>query len=140
MKSQFLDIVFYALVMVVAFNACANADTYVYTRRYLHDQTNIGATIDPFIAPSLKTEYGVLNRFDLKSDFYLAIDFILRASIQGITDPPESWKVDVKVGKIWRGWELAVGHGRFHNISRPDSGTSKGFGFYKTYIELGYHF
>jgi len=114
-------------------------ESYFYYRQYLkgEDWTKERLLIQRD-GPWLKQEWGLENDFDLPYKFLFEFDAKVRCSVCSFSDPPEEIHYDLEVSRVNFGWlKLGVGHGRIHNLSRQDTGSHKGFGIYRTYLEAG---
>lgn len=113
-------------------------ESYFYIRHYIPQGTTEQLLYNRS-GPTIKTEYGLKNRFSVPWQIKMNLDFILQGSIIGLTDPPEQWLMNLSFEKIfWKSVNLKIGYDKQHNISRPDNGSPKGFGISRTYAEAGY--
>ena len=115
------------------------AESYFYYRQYLkgEDWTKEKLLIQRD-GPWLKQQWGLENDFHLPYKFLFEFDAKIRCSVCSFSDPPEEIHYGLEVSRVNFGWlKLGIGHGRIHNLSREDTGSYKGFGIYRTYLEAG---
>ncbi|MBI2591150.1 MAG: hypothetical protein HYW34_00515 [Candidatus Brennerbacteria bacterium] len=113
-------------------------ESYFYIRRYMPSGTTEQLLYNR-TGPTIKTEYGLKNRFGVPWQVKMNLDFILQGSIIGLTDPPEQWLMNLSFEKVfWKSLNLKIGHNRQYNISRGDAGSPKGFGLAGTFAEAGF--
>lgn len=112
-------------------------ENYFYIRRYIPAGTTEKLLYNRS-GPTIKTEYGLKNKFNLSQRIKMNLDFILQGSIMGLTDPPEQWLMNLSFERsFWEILNLKIGYDKQHNISRGDDGSPKGFGISRTYAETG---
>lgn len=113
-------------------------ESYFYIRHYIPQGTTEQLLYNRS-GPTIKTEYGLKNKFNLPQQIKMNLDFTLQGSVIGITDPPEQWLINLSFERsFWESLNLKIGHERQYNISRGDDGSPKGFGIARTFAEAGY--
>lgn len=131
-------------ILITAFLLMLNTvpcfgESYFYYRQYMkgEDWTKERLLIQRD-GPYLKQEWGLENDFDLPYKFLFEFDLKVRCSVCSFSDPPEEFIYGLELSRIlFDRLKFGIGHGRQHNFSRDDTGSYKGFGLYRTYLEVG---